>query len=137
MGIPVPVQTGEASCRERLVDRRVVRHPGIPTSDRSGVLGKQQGKGGLEQIGVAGPASVVDQTYDRSYSQRLQTAETLIGPGPVRAGYTLGGGPLPEDRVTESADTQRRKALQVIRTIGVTRTLYLVEVPLAYAIDRT
>jgi hypothetical protein len=79
----------------------------------------------------------MNQTYDGSYSQRLQAAEPLIRPGPVGAGYTLGGGPLPEHGVAERADSQGGKAFQVIWTIRVTRTLYLVEVPIAYAIDRT
>jgi hypothetical protein len=79
----------------------------------------------------------MDQAYDGSYSQRIQAAEPLIRPGPVGAGQAIWGGSLPEYGVAQRPNSQAGKALQVLWAVGVAGALDLIEVPIAYAVNRT
>jgi hypothetical protein len=137
VGVPVPVQTTEASRGEWLVHRRIVCDPGIPPRDGASILGKQERERRIQQIGESGAAPVMNQAYNRGYSQCLQPAEPLVRPGPIGAGQAVRGGFLPEYGVAQCPDAQRGKAVQIPGTIGMTRTLNLVEVPVPYAVDRT
>jgi hypothetical protein len=93
--IPVAVETAEARCGERLVDRRPARHPRVALGRCARVFGELLGELGVDEARRARPAAVVDEPGDRPDLELAQPREPLVGPRPVSRSEPIGRHPLP------------------------------------------
>ena len=86
--MPVPVEAGEASRRQRLVDRRPCGDLRVARRGTPGVGGEPGREGGREQLGSARSGTVMQKSGDRRESRagaRLRTAGRAK-PTPQRQG---------------------------------------------------
>ena len=115
MGIPEPVERTEPRRRQRLIDRRVGRDPGIALCDGAGI-GREALREMRDRAGWCrgGPLPwCTSPTMGRIPSSRA-LREARVGPAPVGSLQAFGGGPLPEHRKTERAQPEAGEAIEIV-----------------------
>ena len=117
MRMPMAVQRGEARGRQRLVDRRPVGDPIVALRDLRREPGQLFGEAGIEQIGIARPAAMMEQSGDRPDPERAQPRQTRVAPCPVARSEAVGRDTLPQQRIAESRDAERGESVEVLDAI--------------------
>ena len=125
MRVPVPVETAEASRRERLVHGRVEADPGVPACYSFGVVGEKLRKLGIEKARITWTAAVVAERRDDLYAEVAQATEALVMPFPVALLRRVRRNRLPEDRITNGSEAKAGNRIEVFYSIAMTgfRTL--------------
>src|SRR4051812_24578430 len=113
MRMPDAIEPAEPCRRRRFVDRRIGIHPRIAFRDRLGETGESVHKIIVQQSAIERSGTVMHQPYDRPDPQLARAVKPAVRPGPIviaAASMTL-----PEDRKTQRAQAERRKAFEVIQ----------------------
>src|SRR4051794_40849760 len=76
--------------------------------------GEKARGGGIEQAGIGRAAAVMEKPGDRRDAELPHAAQPLVVPSPVGVLRPVWGNSLPQDRVAQRSDPERRDAVEVV-----------------------
>ena len=129
--IPVAVKAGEACGGEDFVHRSPVGDPRVPLRHRARVPGELARKLRVQQARVPGTAAVVQKCRDRADAELAQARKPAILDVPAARLDVL-----PEDRLAERTDAQRRESIEVLDSRVMAVAPDLVVPPVAHTVHR-
>jgi hypothetical protein len=131
----VAVKGGEARRGQRLVHRRPHLDPRIAIGDPCGEIGELVREIGIEQLGVARPRTMVEESSDDPDPALAKHRQPLVRPGEVQLVGPVGGDRFPEDRVANRLDPEAGDQVDVAPTLEVAGLRALVSKLVAEAND--
>lgn len=132
----MPVQTAETCRGKRLVDRRVEFYPGIAAGYSFGMSRQQRRKCRIEQAGIPGAASMMNQADNRIDAELPQCMKPFIVPAQVFLRRIVRRYGFLEYRISQGPYSQRRDFSQIRQPVEVPRFVNLISNLIADSSDR-
>ena len=121
------VEPAEPSGGQGFIDGRKVLHPWISFCYATGEPGQFDWKLRVDQIRVARPAAMVNETDDWPDAEIAKHREAPIAPPPIQRPVALLHS-LPQNRIPHSLDAQSCYALKIVEPMFVTGTAQLLKI---------